>query len=96
MAPKKTVVAKGVKLPKGRVTKIRKNPGSSNVGEYKGVSKGSFCGAAGGSSKYSYPVNTKKRAHAALAYARNAPNPEGIKRCVKSKYPSMGKSSKKK
>ena len=45
-----------------------------------------------------YPVNTKKRCSAALSYARYAPSPCRIARCVKkncsSKYPSVGKTSK--
>ena len=45
-----------------------------------------------------YPVNTKKRCSAALSYARYAPSPCRIARCVKKncskKYPSVGKTSK--
>jgi hypothetical protein len=54
--------------------------GGSNAGKYK--TKGPFCGPSGGAPKGSFPVNTRKRAVAALAYARNAPNPAGIKKCV--------------
>jgi len=54
-------------------------PGGSNVGKYK---TGPFCGPAGGAPAGSYPVNTLKRAKAALSYARHAPNPDGIKDCV--------------
>lgn len=88
---KKVKIAKGVKIRRGEEKKLEKKPGGSNVGEYKNVSKGKFCGPAGGSPKGSYPVNTKKRAKAALAYARNAPNPSGIKACVHRKFPSLGK-----
>ena len=92
-APKKKVtVAKGVKVTKEKEKKMEKKPGSSNVGEYKTVKPSDFAGAAGGASKYSYPINTKKRAKAALAYAHNAPNPSGIKRAVRRKYPSLAKS----
>ena len=79
---KKVQIAKGVKVPRGKESKIRKRAGSGSVGKYKNVGTGDFCGESGGSNKYSYPVNSKKRCHAALAYARNAPNPEGIKKCV--------------
>lgn len=96
MATKKITVAKGMKMPKKMVTALRKKAGSSNIGKYKAVAKDSFCGPAGGSAKGTFPVNSKKRAHAALAYAHNAPNPAGIKRCVKKKFPSMDKKSKKK
>ena len=54
-------------------------PGGSNVGKYK---TGPFCGPAGGAPKGSFPVNSKKRAQAALSLARHAPNPSGIKNCV--------------
>lgn len=83
---KKVTVAKGVKITKGKESKLKKKPGSSNVGKYKGVSPDDFAGAEGGSSKYSYPINTKKRAKAALAYARNAPNPSGIRAAVRKKW----------
>lgn len=61
--------------------------GCSNKGKYKGVPKEMFCGSEGGSCPETFPANTKKRAKAALAYARHAPNPEGIKRCVKRLWP---------
>ena len=54
-----------------------------------------MAGTAGGAPKGSYPINTEKRAKAALAYAHNAPNPSGIKEKVYSKYPSLKKSCKK-
>lgn len=89
-------IGKNMRVKRGKESKLRKKPGGSNVGEYKNVAKKSFCGPAGGAPQGSYPVNTKKRARAALAYAHNAPNPEGIRRCVKKKYPSVGKSKRKK
>lgn len=88
---KKVTVAKGIKIPRGKEEKIRKKAGSGNVGKYKNVKPSDFAGGAGGSSKYSYPINTEKRAKAALSYARNAPNPEGIKKKVYSKYPALKK-----
>lgn len=60
-------------------TKPQDKPGGSNAGKYK---TGPFCGPSGGAPKGTYPVNTRKRAISALAYARNAPNPSGIKKCV--------------
>jgi uncharacterized coiled-coil DUF342 family protein len=63
--------------------KSKDKPGGSNVGKYK---KGPFCGPAGGAPKGSYPVNTLKRAKAALSYARHAPNPAGIRKCVCAKW----------
>lgn len=88
-------IAKNQSLPPGKLSKLRKKPGSSNVGKYKNVAKKDFCGPAGGAAPGSYPINTKKRARAALAYAHNAPNPAGIRKCVKKKYPSIGKNTKK-
>ena len=87
---KKVTVARGVKVSRGKEKKMEKKAGSSNVGKYKNVSPSDFAGSAGGASKYSYPINTRKRAKAALAYARNAPNPSGIKSKVYKKYPSLG------
>lgn len=93
---RKTTVAKGVKVPRGKETQMQKKKGSSNAGEYKNVSPKDFAGASGGASKYSYPINTKARAKAALAYAHNAPNPSGIKRAVYRKYPDLKPAAKKK
>lgn len=73
----------------------KEKPGGSNAGEYK---TGPFCGPSGKAPKGTYPVNTLKRAKAALAYARNAPDPAGIKKCVcrhwGKKLPSCQKGSK--
>lgn len=76
-------IAKGIFLKRGEKEKLSKKPGSSNIGKYKNVAKGEFCGPSGGAAPGTYPVNTKKRRTAALAYARKAPNPAGIKKCVK-------------
>lgn len=84
-AAKKVTLAKGVKVKRGVEEKLRAKKGSSSVGRYKDVETKSFCGPAGGASKFSYPVNSAKRCRAALAYAHNAPNPEGIRKCVKAK-----------
>ncbi len=68
----------------------------SNVLKYKKekIPKDKFCGPSGGASKGSYPVNTNKRCSAALSYARFAPNPCGIARCVNKKCPkNIGKFS---
>lgn len=82
---KRVKIAKGKSVPRGKESKMRKKAGGSNVGEYKRVSKKEFCGPSGGAPAGSYPVNTKKRCRAALAYAHNAPNPAGIRACVKRK-----------
>jgi len=95
-AGKKVSVAKGVKVTRAAEKKMEKKAGSSNVGEYKKVSPKEFAGSAGGASKYSFPINTRKRAIAALAYARNAPNPEGIRKKVYAKYPDLNPKNNKK
>lgn len=92
---KEIKVAKGKKLPRGKLEKIREKPGSSNVGKYKNVSPKEFAGASGGSSKFSFPINTLARARNALARAHFAPDPEGIKRKVYSKYPELKKRAQK-
>ena len=88
MAKGKVTVAKGVKVERGKEEKMRSKKGSSSAGKYKSVFPSEFCGASGGASKYSFPVNSAKRARNALARAHYAPNPEGIRKCVKRK---MGK-----
>lgn len=93
---KKVAVAKGVKEKKEAATKARKKPGGSNVGKYKKVAKKEFCGPAGGAPEGSYPVNTAKRCRSALSYARNAPNPKGIKACVAKKCKGLVKKFSKK
>lgn len=93
--PKKSVrIGEGMKVPKGKVSKLRKKAGGSNVGEYKKVSKSDFAGPSGGAPKGSFPINTRKRAKAALAYAHNAPNPSGIRKAVHKKYPTLAKPKK--
>lgn len=82
-------VAKGVKVPTGKEQKMRKKPGGSNAGKYKNVAKKDFAGTAGGSSKYSFPINSISRARNALARAHYAPDPAGIRRKVYTKYPQL-------
>jgi hypothetical protein len=68
----------------------RDREGSSSAGEYSDVDRDDFCGPAGGAAPGTYPVNSEKRARAALSYAHNAPDPEGIKRCVYRKAKEHG------
>lgn len=84
-------VAKGKKISRAKERAMEARPGGSNTGEYKNVAPKEFAGASGGAPKYSYPINTLKRAKAALAYAHNAPNPAGIKAAVYRKYPELKK-----
>jgi hypothetical protein len=87
-------VAKGVKVRRGQEEKMRSKKGSSSAGKYKTVSPKEFAGAKGGASKYSFPINTLARARNALARAHFAPDPEGIKSAVYSKYPELKKRKK--
>jgi hypothetical protein len=87
-------IAANKEVAKSKVAEMHKKPGGSNVGKYKDVK--SFAGKAGGAPAGSYPINTAKRAKAALSYAHNAPNPSGIREAVHKKYPSLGKPEKKK
>ena len=88
---KKVTIGKDIKIKRGQELKLKKKPGGSNVGKYKGVKKGDFAGPKGGSPSGSFPINTQGRARSALAYSHNAPNPEGIKKAVYLKYPSLKK-----
>jgi len=71
-------------MAKKSISEIREEPGMSNAGKYKDVSKGDFCGPKG-----TFPVNSLKRAKSALKLAHNAENPESIKSCVYRKYPQL-------
>jgi hypothetical protein len=86
---KKVTVAKGVTVSPGKEEKMREKKGSSNAGKYKTVAPKDFAGAAGGASKYSFPINTISRARNALARAHFAADPEGIRSKVYSKYPQL-------
>ena len=76
-----------MKAPKkgsGKLSEIRKKPGESNAGKYKGVHE--FAGP-----DQTFPINTKGRARNALARAHFAENPSSIRAKVHAKYPSIGK-----
>lgn len=79
----------------GKIAEARKRPGGSNVGK-KTFSDGSrrhgpYAGPSGGSPAGSYPIPNAKHARAALALARHAPNPAGIRAAVHRKFPNIGK-----
>lgn len=88
---KKVTVARGVKVTRGKEEEMRAKKGSSSAGKYKNVKPSEFAGAAGGASKFSFPINTVVRARNALARAHFAPDPEGIKRKVYAMYPELKK-----
>ncbi len=86
---KKVTVAKGVKVSRGKESKMRSKKGSSSAGKYKTVPPSEFAGSSGGASKFSFPINTLARARNALARAHYAPHPEGIRKAVYKKYPQL-------
>lgn len=78
-------ISKGRSLTKKRVAQLRKKSGGSNIGEYKGVAEKDFAGTIPGT----FPINTRKRAIAALGYARHDKNPGRVRAKVYAKYPSL-------
>lgn len=87
----------GGKLSKEYIEKAREKPGGSNVGKKKFASgaprTGPYAGPSGGAPKGSYPIGDISHGRAAIKLAHNAPNPEGIKREVYKKYPSLKKNN---
>lgn len=79
------LVRRGI-LPKEEP--VRKGAGGSNVRKYKKehLPASDFCGTVPGS----FPVNTERRAKAALSYARNDVNPERVRECARRKAKRMG------
>jgi hypothetical protein len=88
---KEITVAKGVKVKRGVEEKMREKKGSSNAGKYKSVAPKEFAGAAGGASKYSFPIHDLAHARNALARAHFAPDPAALKARVYRKYPELKK-----
>ncbi len=97
MAKNRSVpIGKGMKVSQAKKKKMEKKAGGSNVGKYKNVKKKDFAGPAGDSPQGSFPIDTLKHARSALKLAHNAPDPEGIKHKVYSKYPQLKPKGKKK
>lgn len=86
---KKITLAKGIKVKRGIESKMRSKKGSGSTGKYKNVKPQDFAGSAGGASKYSFPIDSLKRARNALARAHYADDPEGIRKKVYAKYPQL-------
>lgn len=95
-AKKSVSIAKGKKVTPKKAASMRKKAGGSNVGEYSKLPEEDFAGKKGSAPAGSYPINTLKRAKAALSYAHNAPNPAGIKKAVYAKYPQLKNGEEKK
>lgn len=84
-----TPVARKKKVTVAEKKRLRALPGGSSTGRYKNIS--SFAGKSGGTSPYSFPIDTLARARNALARAHFAPNPTGIRAAVYRKYPQLKK-----
>ena len=86
MKKKVTKIGKGMSLPKGKASELRKKPGMGSVGKYKSVPKKDFAGPSG-----TYPIQDLAHARNALARAHFSPKAEAIKRKVYAKYPGLKK-----
>lgn len=85
-----SLLRKGI-IPKEKPLERTKKgtlPGASNVSKYKKehLKHSDFCGSVPGS----FPVNSKGRARAALAYARNDMHPERVRACARAKAKREG------
>lgn len=88
--PKKSPSRKRSPPPSRKSPPRKRSPpksrgGCSNAARHakEGLAPSEFCGPAGGSCATSFPVNTPSRRRAALMHAHFAPNPEGIRQCVR-------------
>lgn len=79
-------IAKGVSIPRGKASELRKKPGMSSLGKYKDVPKKDFAGPKG-----TFPIQDLPHARNALSRAHFSPHPEAIKKKVYSKYPGLKK-----
>ncbi len=70
-------------------TELRQYAGSSNLRKY-GPNKVPFCGPAGGAALNTYPISNRQEYISAKRYARNAPNPQGIRDCAEKAYGETG------
>jgi len=86
----KTIIAKGKSLPRGKVEKLRKQPGMGSLGKWKGVAKADFAGPEG-----TFPIFDLAHARNALARAHFSKSPATIRRKVYAKYPQLKKRNEK-
>jgi hypothetical protein len=84
-------VARGKRVARGKESEMRERKGSSSAGKYKKVAPQEFAGSHGEAARYSFPINTLKRARNALSRAHYSPNPAGIRSAVYKKYPQLKK-----
>lgn len=84
----KTVIGKGMLIPRGKAEKLSKKPGMSSVGKWKGVAKKDFAGPSG-----TFPIFDLAHARNALARSHFSSNPNKIRKKVFAKYPQLKKGS---
>lgn len=82
----RTKIGRGMSLPRGEASHLRKKAGMGSVGRYKKVSKKSFAGPHG-----TYPIQDIAHARNALARAHFSEHPQQIKKKVYAKYPGLKK-----
>lgn len=79
-----------VSMPVGHSPTKEHGCSAAKTNKYADVPDDLFCGKAGGSCPRTYPIDTKERWRAAKAYARFAPNPDGVKECADAIARKMG------
>ena len=84
----RTIIGKGMSLPRGKAEKLSEKPGMSSVGKWKGVKKSDFAGPKG-----TFPIMDLAHARNALARSHFAKDPDAIRRKVFAKYPELKKGS---
>lgn len=63
-----------------RLSDVKKMPGCGSLGKYT-KKDGPFCGQ-NANCKYTFPVNTKRRALNAVSRSVNSSNPEAVRKCA--------------
>lgn len=84
----RTIIGKGMSLPRGKAEKLAKKPGMSSVGKWKDVPKKDFAGPDG-----TFPIFDIEHARNALARSHYSKHPDKIRAAVFSKYPELKKGS---
>ena len=84
----KTIIGKGMTLPRGKAEELSKKRGMSSVGKWKDVPKKDFAGPHG-----TFPIFDLAHARNALARSHYAKDPDAVRRKVFAKYPQLKKGS---
>jgi len=81
-------IGKNNNLTKTQEHKLYNN--LKNTKKYKNLSPLQFCGPEGGDKEGTFPVTSQEECKAALIYAHEAPNPDGIRKCALKKAKENG------